>query len=82
MQLDGNAANSRQRLVILVHGDEEGRLLCRTALSQAGFEVITATDAETALLVARFIAPDVVLLDVAADEQRLLEAVGGGLIPA
>ena len=81
MQLDGNAANSRQRLVILVHGDEEGRLLCRTALSQAGFEVITATDAETALLVARFIAPDVILLD--ADLQALSSlAIDGGLVPA
>ena len=81
MQLDGDAARSRQRLVILVHGDEQGRLLYRTALSQAGFEVITATDAETALLVARFIATDVILLD--ADLQALSSlAIDGGLVPA
>lgn len=64
MQLEGGAAKARQRLAIVVHGDEDGRSLFRTALSVAGFEVITATDGLTALLVAGFTSPALVLLDV------------------
>ena len=64
MRTDRDIGESRQRLVILVDGDEQSRLLCRTALSAAGFEVITASDAATALLVARSTSPDVMLLDV------------------
>jgi CheY-like chemotaxis protein len=132
MQKDDHAGKSRQRLIILVDADDQSRLLCRTALSAAGFEVITASDAATALLVAGFTAPDVILLDVdqpalsslvrahdirtdrrlgdsriialtgqltppphqeratrfdrilikPADEQQILEVVGGALMPA
>ncbi|HTI64901.1 MAG TPA: response regulator [Gemmatimonadaceae bacterium] len=133
MPTDRNSAKPRQRLVILVDADEQSRRVCRTALSDAGFEVITASDAATALLVARIIKPDIVLLDVdvpalsslvfardmraddhlresqiialtgklvsqehhelqatgfdqilvkPADQQRLLETVGGALAPA
>lgn len=64
MQTDRDTARPRQRLVILVDADEQSRNLCRAALSDAGFEVITASDAEAALLVARFTKPDIVLLDV------------------
>jgi two-component system cell cycle response regulator DivK len=133
MPTDRNSAKPRQRSVILVDTDEQSRRVCRTALSDAGFEVITASDAATALLVARIIKPDIVLLDVdvpalsslvfardmraddhlresqiialtgklvsqehhelqatgfdqilvkPADQQRLLETVGGALAPA
>lgn len=133
MPTDRSSAKPRQRLVILVDADEQSRRVCRTALSDAGFEVITASDAATALLVARIIKPDIVLLDVdvpalsslvfardmraddhlresqiialtgklvsqehhelqatgfdqilvkPADQQRLLETVGGALAPA
>jgi DNA-binding response OmpR family regulator len=133
MLTDRDTAKPRQRLVILVDSDEQSRRLCRTALSDAGFEVITASDAATALLVARIIKPDIVLLDIdmptlsslvfardiraddhlrqsrlialtgklishehhelhatgfdqilvkPADQQRLLETVGGALVPA
>jgi len=133
MPTDRDTAKPRQRLVILVDSDEQSRRLCRTALSDAGFEVITASDAATALLVARIIKPDIVLLDIdmptlsslvfardiraddhlrqsrlialtgklishehhelratgfdqilvkPADQQRLLETVGGALVPA
>lgn len=64
MHMDQDAGKSRRRLVILVDADEQSRLLCRTALSAAGFEVITASDAGTALLVAGYTSPDVILLDV------------------
>lgn len=64
MRIDRPVAESRQRLAIVVDGDEESRRVCRTTLADAGFEVITATDAAAALLVARFAPPDVVLLDV------------------
>lgn len=63
MQIDVDIAKSPQRLVILVDADEQSRLVCRSALSQAGFEVITASDAATALLVAQFTAPVFILLD-------------------
>jgi DNA-binding response OmpR family regulator len=55
---------TRQRLVILVDGDEQSRLACRSGLAEAGFEVITVTDAATAVLVARFAPPDVVIVDL------------------
>lgn len=64
MQTGRDKGRARQRLVILVDGDEQSRPLCRAALSDAGFEVITASDAATALLVARFTMPDMVLLDI------------------
>lgn len=99
MQIDPDIAKSPQRLAILVDPDEQSRLLCRSALTQAGFEVITASDVATALLVARHTAPDVIILDQLArhpdataafdrilikpaDQQRLLEVVGGSLVPA
>jgi ActR/RegA family two-component response regulator len=63
VHIDEDIAKSRQRLVILVDADEQSRLVCRSGLSQAGFEVITASDAATALLVARLTAPDFIVLD-------------------
>jgi len=64
MRIDRPVAESRQRLAIVVDGDEESRRVCRTALSDAGFEVITATDAAAALLVAQVARPDIMLLDI------------------
>ena len=72
MQLQGGAAKSRPRVAIVVHGDEGGRLLFRTALSDAGFEVITATDGATALLVAGITSPAVMLLDIGLPALRSL----------
>jgi DNA-binding response OmpR family regulator len=64
MPIDRDVARTRQRLVILVDANEESRLVCRAALSEAGFEVITATDVPTALLVAQLVPPDVLLVDI------------------
>lgn len=64
MQLNGGAAEARQRLVIVVEDDENARLAIRDALSGAGFEVITASDGATALLVAGVTSPAAMVLDV------------------
>ena len=66
MQIDADAARSRQRVVLLVDSDEDSRRACRMVLSEAGFEVITASDGAAALLVAAITSPDVLLLDVDA----------------
>ncbi len=64
MPIDADAGRTKQPLALLVERDESSRLVCRATLSEAGFEVITASDAATALLIAGFTRPDVMLLDV------------------
>lgn len=64
MPMDADAARTKQPLALLVEPDESSRFICRTTLSGAGFEVITASDAATALLVADLTRPDVMLLDI------------------
>lgn len=82
MPTTSDSAIARQRLAILVDPDEQSRLGCRAALSEAGFEVITASDPETALLVARIVPPDLLILDPKAAGQQLLDALGGSLVIA
>ena len=62
--LDQARGAIRLPLVLLVDGDADSRETVRTALSEAGIEVITANDGVAGLVVARCTSPDVVLLDV------------------
>ena len=80
--LDQAKPATRQPLVLLVDGDADSRLTLRTALSDAGMEVITANDRAAGLIVARCVSPDIVLLDVelpavgSEDDARTIEEIG------
>ena len=50
-------------LVLLVEAEENARLICRSVLGHAGFDVISTGDGPAGLLVCRCLGPAVVVLD-------------------
>ena len=59
------------RPVLLVDGDFDSRLICRTMLARAGIEVVTVSDSASSLGVARIVQPKVIILDVETGEDGL-----------
>ena len=59
------------RPVLLVDGDFDSRLICRTTLARAGIEVVTVSDSRSSLGVARIVQPKVIILDVENGEDGL-----------
>ena len=57
--------------VLLVDGDFDSRLICRTTLARAGIEVVTVSDSRSSLGVARIVQPKVIILDVENGEDGL-----------
>ncbi|HSQ31977.1 MAG TPA: response regulator [Gemmatimonadaceae bacterium] len=72
-----NAANRSEipsvdaRPVLLVDGDYDSRLMCRTSLARAGIEVVTVSDSASGVGVARIVQPKVIILDVETGEDGL-----------
>jgi CheY-like chemotaxis protein len=60
------------KLILLVDDSRFQRMANERALSRAGYNVVTASDGEEALLVAQVRIPDLILLDM------LLPKLGGG----
>lgn len=52
------------RPVLLVDGDFDSRLICRTSLARAGIEVVTVSDSACSVGVAKIVQPKVIILDV------------------
>lgn len=59
------------RPVLLVDGDFDSRLICRTTLARAGIEVVTVSDCASSLGVARIVQPKVIILDVETEDDGL-----------
>ena len=59
------------RPVLLVDGDFDSRLICRTTLARAGIEVVTVSDSASSFGVARIVQPKVIILDVEIGEDGL-----------
>lgn len=59
------------RPVLLVDGDFDSRLICRTSLARAGIEVVTVSDSASSVGVARIVQPKVIILDVETGEDGL-----------
>jgi CheY-like chemotaxis protein len=57
-------SSSEQPLVFVVEDDEEQLIILRMLLADAGYNVITETDADKVLESARNLVPDIVLMDV------------------
>lgn len=57
--------DSGKELVLIVDDYDEGREICAEYLSFHGYEVATARDGEEALVKARELLPDLMLLDLA-----------------
>jgi DNA-binding response OmpR family regulator len=63
-QKDHERDERGEPVVLLVDDDEDSRLIYRTILRQAGFEVVTVGDGLAALTVANLIEPSVIVLDI------------------
>ena len=59
------------RPVLLVDGDFESRLMCRTSLARAGLEVVSVSDSASGVGVAKIVQPRVIILDVETGEDGL-----------
>jgi CheY-like chemotaxis protein len=59
------------RPVLLVDGDFDSRMICRTTLARAGIEVVTVSDSASCLGVARIVQPKVIILDVESEDDGL-----------
>jgi CheY-like chemotaxis protein len=64
-------SNVDARPVLLVDGDFDSRLICRTSLARAGIEVVTVSDSASSVGVARIVQPKVIILDVENGEDGL-----------
>ena len=63
-QLISQAGSSQPQRILVVDDDNDIRLICRTALENAGYEVREAEDGIAALSEAKQFRPDLLLLDV------------------
>jgi DNA-binding response OmpR family regulator len=59
------------RPVLLVDGDIDSRLICRSSLARSGIEVIVVSDGDNGVDVARIVQPKVVILNVEAGRDGL-----------
>lgn len=71
---EDSAGGGRERTILVVDDMRDNLILLSLQLQQLGYHVITASNGEDALAVARLARPDLILMDIAMPQQDGLAA--------